>query len=251
LTNTYCSFFVPAISIPIIGLVRLPLRLCRAVVILCPALRPVCRDSKEHQISTLLCSFIPRLIERLRSAPRWIPPHLTGASHLVLGLKGPAAWSRLLAHSEGLERSKTIHEFFSETSLRPCSQAWTRTCLLGNFVASRCLRYLRSSGNNSPFGVIYDAEPAVIVAYIPFIFPRTNNTGQQSTSPPRFSYLSCIVDSIPFTLVSRPPSDHNRDALTDSMSRLPPSHFRSTHPGWLCSGRVWRGLTRAQLWRLI
>ena len=52
-------------------------------------------------------------------------------------------------------------------------------------------------------GVIYDAESIVIVAHIPFIVTLKETMTQISVdSGPRFSYLSCVVDCIPFAPAS-------------------------------------------------
>jgi len=126
---------------------------------------------------------------------------------LVVGVKGPIAWSKYLADSKPFQRP--VSEHAAMENLAAAVQPSLDTHLLNwQLRCEQIDRVVSPSGIELPawfmvLGVIYDAESIVIVAHIPFIVtPKQIITRQSVDSGPRFSYLSCVVDRIPFSPVS-------------------------------------------------
>ena len=122
---------------------------------------------------------------------------------LVIGVKGPAAWPKSLTDLNPSQRPMNEHAAIESlaAAVQPSLDAhllnWRLRC-------EQLHRVTSSSEIPLPawfmvFGVIYDAESIVIVAHIPFIIsPKATMTWLPVDSGPRFSYLSCVVDCIPF-----------------------------------------------------
>jgi len=126
---------------------------------------------------------------------------------LVVGVKGPIAWPKSLADPKPSQR--LVNEHIVLENLAAAVQPSLDTHLLNWLL--HCEQILRvTSFSNTPLpawfmvlGVIYDAESIVIVAHIPMIVTPTDTMTPQSVdSGTRFSYLSCIVDRIPFAPAS-------------------------------------------------
>ena len=122
---------------------------------------------------------------------------------LVVGVKGPTVWPKSLAHPKHLRRpmnkNAAIQNLVAavQPSLDTHLLTWQLRC-------EQLHRVTPASDIQLPawfmvLGVIYDAESIIIVAHIPFIVtPKDTMTGQSADYGPRFSYLSCVVDCIPF-----------------------------------------------------
>ena len=126
---------------------------------------------------------------------------------LVVGVKGPVVWPKFLADPNLSQRPMNEHAAIE--NLAAAVQPSLDTHLLNWQLRCEQLHRITSSSNTQlpawfmVFGVIYDAESIVIVAHIPFIVsPKETMTPLSVDFGPRFSYLSCVVDCIPFAPVS-------------------------------------------------
>ncbi|KAF8590686.1 hypothetical protein K439DRAFT_42491 [Ramaria rubella] len=123
---------------------------------------------------------------------------------LLVGIKGPALWPSAHVHTLPCERPINLKEAIKD--LAKVVQPSLDTHLLNWQLRSEQLREDTSHlGSQRPvwfmvFGVIYDAEQIVIVAHIPLIDTQDRSIQQPSSidSSRRPSYISCVVDSIPF-----------------------------------------------------
>jgi len=119
---------------------------------------------------------------------------------LVVGIKGPVMWTKSLAHHTPEKRPMNLQAAIK--NLAAAVLPSLKTHLLNWQL--RCEQMHRVSDRQLPawfmvFGVIYDAESIVIVAHIPFIDAQKETTTRQSVGfGPQFSYLSCVINSIPF-----------------------------------------------------